>query len=81
MCTAKLVSGTVTFKTAAVDRARVSRAGAIYATGTAVLTGPGRLRLLLSHLRTMPAGAYTLTLTSGRKGRPITRRMQITITP
>jgi hypothetical protein len=79
VCTTKLVSGTVKFTTAAVERASVSRAAAVYATGTAVLTGSGRLRLLLSRLRRMPAGGYTLTLKSRRGRQTITRRVQITI--
>ena len=75
VCTAKLVSRPVTFKVSG-DEARVTRGRTVYATGTDVSHGSGRLQLVLSARRAMPAGRYTLTLLT-RPGH--TRRFQISI--
>src|ERR1039458_578086 len=63
-CTTKLVSGTVKF-TATASRATLSRAGVIYAAGTA-RSAHGRLRLRLTSLRRLKRGHYTLTLATGQ---------------
>jgi hypothetical protein len=64
-CTTKLVSGAVTFKTAAASaRATLSRHGAVYAAGTAVEAN-GHMSLRLLPLRRLRSGRYTLTLISG----------------
>ncbi len=71
-CTAKLVSGTLKFKTA---RATLSRAGRVYARGSA--SGGGRhggLRVTLVRARRLPAGRYLLTLR--RRGR---RALRLTV--
>jgi virginiamycin B lyase len=60
-CTTKLVSNPVKFTTA-VARARLSRDGVVYATGTATLRNGARRLSVHSHLP-LPAGRYTLTLT------------------
>jgi hypothetical protein len=81
-CTTKLVSRPVKFTTP-IDRldATISRAGATYATGTAVSTSSGRWELVLTrHLRRFRSGRYTLTLRSGHGGRRILQRTPITIT-
>jgi hypothetical protein len=66
--TAKLVSGTVTFTTTPA-RATLTRAGEIYATGTADLT-----RLVLHTRRAMTPGGYLLTLDRRDARRWITAR-------
>jgi hypothetical protein len=64
-CTAKLVSGTVSFKAASSSvRALLSRHGAVYAGGRAAIA-KGRLSLRLAPLRKLRAGHYVLTLISG----------------
>lgn len=64
-CTAKLVSGTVSFTTlGAPAQARLSRHGVIYATGTA-RTASGSMSLRLLPVRRLQPGKYTLTLISG----------------
>ena len=63
-CTTKLVSGTVKF-TAAASRATLSRAGVIYAAGTA-RSARGRMSLRLTSLRRLERGQYTLTLATGQ---------------
>jgi hypothetical protein len=75
VCTAKVVSHTVTFKISS-DDASISRGRTVYATGTDVGHGSGRLQLVLFQRRSMPAGRYTLTL---RTHPGHTRRYQITI--
>jgi hypothetical protein len=75
-CTARLVSGTVTFTTSnSGDRATISRARAVYATGVGVSLGDGRAALLLNVPRSLHHGRYALTLQSRR----IRRRMTITL--
>jgi hypothetical protein len=64
-CTAKLVSGTVSFTTSgAPARATLSRHGVVYAAGTA-RTARGSMSLRLLPVRRLRPGKYTLTLTSG----------------
>jgi hypothetical protein len=51
-----------------VARASLSRAGVVYATGSARRVD-GRTRLVLSSARRLAAGRYTLTLVSGHGSR------------
>jgi hypothetical protein len=76
-CTAKLVSGTVTF-TVASARARLSRRGVVYAAGTARMLR-GRMSLRLIAVRPLRPGRYTLTLTSGSGAHPTTRSEPFTL--
>ena len=79
-CSARLVSGTVKFTLHRGGvHASVSRAGIVYATGTAVAVGHGRWQLLLQQRRRTPAGSYTLTLRGGRFGRSTVRRTRMTL--
>ena len=76
VCTAKLVSGPVKFTIHDPDAAAsISQGHTMYARGTAVRTGSGRWRLVLTVLRSMAAGHYTLNLHT-RTG---SRRLQIRI--
>jgi hypothetical protein len=65
-CSTKLTSSPVKFTTAG-DRiaAVLSRGGVVYATGSAVRAGK-QTKLLLSPLRTIGKGRYSLALTHGR---------------
>jgi len=72
-CTTKLVSGKVTFTTK-LARARLTRAGVTYATGTS-----RHARLVLYSRRKLRAGSYTLILRRHRHHRWITRRERIVI--
>jgi hypothetical protein len=64
-CTTKLVSGTAKFTaTGSVARASLSRAGVVYATGSARRVH-GRMRLVLRSSGYLAAGHYNLTLVSG----------------
>jgi len=64
-CTAKLISGTVSFTTSgAPAHATVSRHGMVYAAGTA-RTATGRMSLRLLPVRLLQPGKYTLTLVDG----------------
>ncbi len=64
-CTAKLVSGTVSFTTVGAPvQATLSRHGVVYAAGTAH-TARGHVSLRLLPVRKLRPGKYTLTLTSG----------------
>ena len=78
-CKTKLLSGTATFTTTGV-RARVSRAGGIYATGSTIPTADGSIRLVLTTRRALAPGRYTLTLRLRSHGRWITDHSHITIT-
>ena len=79
-CSARLVSGTVKFTLHRGGvHASVSRAGVVYATGTAVAMGHGGWQLLLQQRRRTPAGRYTLTLRGHRVGSPTLRRTRITL--
>jgi hypothetical protein len=65
-CSAKLVSGTVSFTTSgAPAHATLSRHGVVYAAGTARRTASGRMSLRLLPVRRLQSGKYTLTLISG----------------
>jgi hypothetical protein len=80
-CRGRLVSGTVKFTAAGASvRATMSRAGVIYATGASVTTRGGGSYLVLSELRPLHPGRYTLTLRSRHNGRWFTSRRSITIT-
>ena len=79
-CTGRVVSGTVRFTaSAASDRVTISRGRVVYAAGLSVQLGGGQVELLLSPLRAVHEGRYTLT-TRTQRGRHIrTRRATITI--
>jgi hypothetical protein len=65
-CSTKLTSSPVTFKTAADSTAAVLlRGDVVYATGTANRAGK-KTTLLLTPLRKIRKGSYTLTLTHQR---------------
>lgn len=57
----------------------MSRGRTTYATGTSVTSGHGRRRILLTELRRLTPGRYTLTVRHDRRGRPIVRRIVTTI--
>jgi hypothetical protein len=79
LCKAKLVSGPVKITIAgAADRASLTRAGVVYATGYAYRTRSGPQTRLIA-ARPLTPGRYTLTLTHRTHGRRITTRRQITI--
>ncbi len=72
-CTTKTVSSPVKFTTASA-RASLSRAGVVYASGTA-----GRRGLVLRARHAVAAGRYTLTLTYGHGTHTSTVRRQVRI--
>jgi hypothetical protein len=74
ICTTRTLAATLKPQTGAA-RASLSRAGVLYATGTATGT-----RVTLQLRRRLSAGRYTLALTYKRNGRTITKRTPITIT-
>jgi hypothetical protein len=76
-CATRLVAGPVSFTTASTARATLSRHGVAYARGVATRSHD-RTRLLLTPLRRLDAGVYTLTLV-GRDGHAAASRLQITI--
>jgi hypothetical protein len=47
--------------------------------GSGVTTSSGRLQLILTEMRPLPRGRYTLTLRGSQGRRSITRRVEITI--
>jgi ASPM-SPD-2-Hydin domain-containing protein len=62
-CTAKLISGPLTFTaTASTARATISRGRVVYATGPATAVGSGRWELVIHKRRALRSGLYTLTL-------------------
>jgi hypothetical protein len=66
-CTTKLTSKPVKFKTAAaLSSAVLSRGDIVYATGSAIRAGKNT-KLLLTPLRKIRGGSYTLKLTHGRE--------------
>ncbi|HVA18554.1 MAG TPA: hypothetical protein VMU55_00090, partial [Solirubrobacteraceae bacterium] len=71
-CTTRLVSGTVTFTATSSARARLSRAGVLYATGSL-----RRGRLVLHARRPVHPGHYTLVLRGRERRAAITIRQQI----
>jgi hypothetical protein len=63
LCTAKLISGPLTFTaTASATRATISRGRLVYATGPATAVGHGRWELVIQKRRASRPGLYTLTL-------------------
>jgi hypothetical protein len=78
LCTTRLVSGVVNFTTSGALSASLSRQGIVYATGSAT-RNHGRTRLLLTVLRRLHPGRYTLALTSRHRTRVTTNREQVTI--
>jgi hypothetical protein len=80
-CSTKLVSSTVKFTTAKAAQvsARVSRGGALYATGYAVSTGRGGWKLVLARSRNLRAGQYSLVLRTRRDRRWSIQRRTITL--
>ena len=77
-CTSRLLSGTIKITPTAGNRATISRGRVTYATGASVQVGRGAVELLLSVLRPLRPGRYTLTVRTQR-GRVSTRRTMITI--
>jgi hypothetical protein len=79
-CTARLVSGTVNFTIRAASvHATISRGRVVYAIGASVNVGRGHTRLMLTDLRRLNRGRYTLTLRSRHHRIATTRRLQITV--
>jgi hypothetical protein len=79
-CTGRLVPGAVRFtSTGSRDHATLSREDVVYATGASIPVGEGRLVLLLSDLRALQPGRYTLTVRSRHGQRSSTRRTAITV--
>ena len=74
-CTTRLVSGTVKFTTTSVAKARLSKAGVLYAKGT--LTK--KSGLVLRAVRRVKTGIYTLTLRYRWSGMQLTARSRIRI--
>ena len=71
-CSRRLVTGAVGATTGAVDRATISRGGVRYATGTGVQLAGGRSQLVLTEIRPVRNGRYTLTLQGPRRRRTST---------
>jgi HYDIN/CFA65/VesB family protein/collagen triple helix repeat protein len=79
-CTGRLVSGTIKFTASPVRvRATLARGRLVYATGADVPMGRGRSQLLLTDLRQLHPGRYTLTVRTRHGRRWTTRRRAITI--
>jgi hypothetical protein len=78
-CTVVPSSGTVNSGGAGFALATLSRGGVVYATGTSSKTVRGRLRLVLTELRPLLPGRYTLTLRQRHGRRLIVRRVTIAI--
>jgi len=77
-CKGRLASGTVNLKTGgAVSRATVTRGGVVYATGSAVSLGSGRVQLVLADRRPLRKGTYTLSQSHRVGQRSVTRRSRI----
>ena len=79
VCTTKLVSGVVKFTTSGALSASLARHGVVYATGAATTRSRGRTQLLLTAIRRLDPGRYTLTLNSRDGKRVISSRQQVTI--
>jgi hypothetical protein len=80
VCTTKLVSGVVKFTTSGAVSASLARHGIVYATGAATRTrSRSRTLLLLTAIRRLDPGRYTLTLNSRHGNRVTTSRQQVTI--
>jgi hypothetical protein len=79
-CTTRLITGTATFKaTGGGIKASISRGETVYATGVSVPAGRGRSELLLTDVRALARGRYTLTLTVRHGRRSTIRHVQIRI--
>lgn len=78
-CTGRLVSGTVKFTVPGATRAAITRGRLLYANGESIAIGHGRLQLLMTKLRPLTRGRYTLTLRTHNGRRWINRRIAITI--
>jgi hypothetical protein len=77
-CTAKLVSGPVSFATSAAVQATLRHDGRVYASGTLRRSG-AREQLILQGSRPLVRGRYTLILRRRLRGRWTTMRQQITL--
>ena len=80
-CTSTLVSGKVKFTIGhAATRATISRKRTVYATGVRLSNAKRSSQLVVTELRPLRPGRYTLTLQSRHGRRSMIRRTQITIT-
>jgi virginiamycin B lyase len=80
-CTGKLVSGKVKFTIrGAAAHATISRKRTVYATGVRASNAKQSSQLVVTELRPLRPGRYTLTLQSRHGRRSMIRRTQITIT-
>jgi hypothetical protein len=73
----RLASGTVNKTGGAVSRATVTRGGVVYATGSAVSLGNGRVQLVLADRRPLRKGTYTLSQRQRSGHRWVIRRSRI----
>jgi hypothetical protein len=78
-CTAKRVTGKAKLRGTARAHAMLRRGRVVYATGTSVSTGPGRLQMLVTGRRPLHPGRYTLTLRRRQHHHLVVRRMTITL--
>ena len=79
-CTSTLVSGKVKFTIAnTATHATISRKRTVYATGVPLSNAKRSLQLVVTELRPLRPGRYTLTLQSRHGRRSMTRHTQITI--
>ncbi len=79
-CTSRLVSGTVTFTaSAASGRATISRGRVVYAIGASVPMGRADSQLVLTDLRPLRHGRYTLTVRDRRGRGWVAQRTHVTI--
>jgi virginiamycin B lyase len=80
-CTARTVPATTRLAVHGRTTAtiRITRGRAVYATGTAVLPARGPWQLLVTDLRPIRSGAYTLILSRSSHGRRTTTRQSITV--
>jgi hypothetical protein len=79
-CTAELVSAPVSFTTTGTAAtATISRRNVVYAIGTRIATGPNRSELVLTGLRALERGRYTLTLTTHRNYQTTKHKSVVTI--
>jgi sugar lactone lactonase YvrE len=79
-CHGRVVSGTVSFTTAAGDPATLSRGRLVYAEGASVPLGGGRWQLLVADVRPLHRGTYVLTVDTARHQRITTRHERIALT-
>jgi hypothetical protein len=76
-CRAKRVTANIKLRGTARALATLRRGRLAYATGTSVSTGRGRMRVLVTELRPLRRGRYTLVLRRRHRHRWIVRRMTI----